>query len=327
MISVIIPVYNSSQTLSDCLDGVFSNKFENFEVIIVDDKSTDNSIEIAKNYECKIIELNENKGPAVAKNTGANSASGDILLFVDSDVILKDNALVNVDRLYKNDDKNVLQGIYSHEPDYNNITTQYQQSFYCYYTWKNKEKYTETLTSMCFAIKKFFFIESGGFNENIKKATAEDEEFGYNLINKNYKLLICRELSVEHKVNYNLQTFIKRAFKINIDTMRSFLRNKTYIKKVKQKNYTNVLIGIALLGLITLSFLANILYANNINFYIFCILNLIFLSLHLGFFKFIKDSKGLLKTCKIIPICYIDGLIMLLASVYGAITYIFGKKY
>ena len=86
MISVIIPNHNSNQTLSECLDAIFSNKVKNFEVIVVDDKSTDNSIEIAKNYDCKIIELSENKGPAFARNTGANSASGDVLLFIDSDI-------------------------------------------------------------------------------------------------------------------------------------------------------------------------------------------------------------------------------------------------
>ena len=49
MIAVIIPVYNSSQTLKECLDAVFSNKFEKFEVIVISDNSEDNSINIAKN--------------------------------------------------------------------------------------------------------------------------------------------------------------------------------------------------------------------------------------------------------------------------------------
>ena len=57
MISVIIPVYNSSQTLKRCLDAVFSNKFEKFEVIVISDNSKDDSIDIAKNYNCKIITI------------------------------------------------------------------------------------------------------------------------------------------------------------------------------------------------------------------------------------------------------------------------------
>ena len=127
MISVIVPIYNSNDTLSECLDGIFSNKVENFEVIVVDDKSTDNSVEIAKNYDCKIIELNENKGPAFARNTGANSATGDLLLFIDSDVIINSDALMNVNQLFENNKETIFQGIYSHKSNYKNISTQYQQ--------------------------------------------------------------------------------------------------------------------------------------------------------------------------------------------------------
>ena len=54
-ISVIIPVYNASLTLKECLDSVFESNYKNFEVIVVSDFSSDNSIEIAKNYKCKII--------------------------------------------------------------------------------------------------------------------------------------------------------------------------------------------------------------------------------------------------------------------------------
>ena len=124
MIAVIIPVYNSSQTLKKCLDAVFSNKFEKFEVIVISDNSEDNSIDIAKNYNCKIIELKQNKGPAFARNTGANSASGDILLFVDSDVIVKEDILMHVNKAFNNKEVNVVQGIYSHEPNYKNIINQ-----------------------------------------------------------------------------------------------------------------------------------------------------------------------------------------------------------
>ena len=158
MIAVIIPFYNSSQTLKKGLDAVFSNKFEKFEVILISDNSEDNSIDIAKNYNCKIIELKENKGPAFARNTGAYSALGDILLFVDSDVVVKKGSLMKVNDSFKDKEVNVVQGIYSHKPDYQNIITQYQQSFYCYYTWHEQSRYANTLASMCFAIRRETFF-------------------------------------------------------------------------------------------------------------------------------------------------------------------------
>ena len=327
MISVIIPSYNSGQTLTECLDAIFSNKFENFEVIIVSDKSTDNSIDIAKNYNCKIIELKENKGPAFARNTGAKSASGDILLFLDSDCIVKNDALINIDEIFKNKKANVVQGVYSHKPNYKSINTQYQQSFYCYYTWQENLDYTDSLTSMYFALKKETFIESEGFNINIKYATAEDEEFGYSLINRGYKISILKKLSVEHKVNYTLLQFIKRNFKAYIDTVRMHLRNKSYTTKAKQKNYSNTLIGIPIIGLIMLTLLLIVFYPSNIYFYIFFTLNIIFLWLHFRFINFVKKTKGALKAFRIIPICYLDTFLMLLGTLYGSIIYFLGKKY
>jgi len=327
VISVIIPSYNSASTIKDCLDGIFSNKFKNFEVIVVSDKSTDDSTDIAKKYNCRIIELEENKGPAFARNTGANSASGDILLFLDSDCIIKNDALMNIDEIFKNEKANVIQGVYSHKPNYKSINTQYQQSFYCYYTWQENLDYTDSLTSMYFALKKETFIECGGFNINIKYATAEDEEFGYALINKGYKISISRKLSVEHKVNYTLLKFIKRNFKAYIDTVRMHLRNKSYTTKAKQKNYSNTLIGIPIIGLIMLTLLLIVFYPSNIYFYIFFTLNIIFLWLHFRFINFVKKTKGALKAFRIIPICYLDTFLMLLGTLYGSIIYFLGKKY
>ena len=117
-ISIIIPVYNSSLTLNECLNSIFSSDYKNYEVIIVSDRSTDNSIAIAKEYKTKIIELSQNKGPALARNKGSESADGEILLFLDSDVIINKDSLNLIIDKFKIDDVNAIQGIYSHMPNY-----------------------------------------------------------------------------------------------------------------------------------------------------------------------------------------------------------------
>ena len=55
-ISIVIPVNNASLTLKECLDAIFDTNFKDFEVIVVSDNSTDDSVQIAKQYQCKIIE-------------------------------------------------------------------------------------------------------------------------------------------------------------------------------------------------------------------------------------------------------------------------------
>ena len=89
MISVIIPNYNDAETLPLCLEAVLSSECSNFEVIVVDDKSTDNSVEIINKYNVRLLMHNENQGQAAARNTGAKQAKGEILLFTDGDVCLK----------------------------------------------------------------------------------------------------------------------------------------------------------------------------------------------------------------------------------------------
>ena len=109
--------------------------------------------------------------------------------------------------------------------------------------------------------------------------------------------------------------------------MMSYLRNKTAMKKAKQKNYLNVIVRIPFLSLIIIMIFVIINYPDKLNFNLFLILNLIFLFLHLGFINFVKKSKGLFNAFKIIVICYLDTFLMLLGSFYGSFLYFFSRKY
>ena len=166
-ISVIVPAYNSSNTLEECLNAIFNSDYKNFEVILVSDNSTDNSVEIAKRYNCKILELKENMGPANARNLGVEASQGELLLFIDSDVIIKKDSLKFINNSFDNKDTNVVQGVYSHEPNYKSVFTQYQQSFYCHYTWNKSLDNVSTFTTSCCAIRKDIFEKSKKFNSKI----------------------------------------------------------------------------------------------------------------------------------------------------------------
>ena len=88
-LSIIIPSYNSIKTIDRCLSSVFKSKFKNYEVIVVSDNSNDRSNDIIKKYPCRLINLKKNVGAAAARNAGAKIAKSDILIFLDSDVIIK----------------------------------------------------------------------------------------------------------------------------------------------------------------------------------------------------------------------------------------------
>lgn len=103
--SIIIPVYNSENFISDCLNSILCQTYKNFEIILVDDRSTDKSPEIcdkfAENYpdNVKVIHCENNGGVAQARNVGLKNATGDYIGFTDNDDRWQfDYALDEIDR-------------------------------------------------------------------------------------------------------------------------------------------------------------------------------------------------------------------------------------
>ena len=87
-ISVIIPMYNRSKTIIECLDSVCAQTFKNIEIIVVDDFSTDNSVDLVSSYQdnrIKLIKLEKNSGAQVARNRGIIEAKREWIAFNDSD--------------------------------------------------------------------------------------------------------------------------------------------------------------------------------------------------------------------------------------------------
>lgn len=89
-VSVIVPMFNAEKYIDDCLRSIISQSLKNIEIIVIDDKSTDTSVEKVKRLarndtRIKLIRLKENSGPGIARNTGIRYASGKYCMFMDAD--------------------------------------------------------------------------------------------------------------------------------------------------------------------------------------------------------------------------------------------------
>jgi GT2 family glycosyltransferase len=82
--SVVVCVYNAESTIEDCLDGIAALDYPEYEVIVVDDGSTDDTAELASRYDVRLVRT-ENRGLSRARNTGIEAAKGDIVAFIDGD--------------------------------------------------------------------------------------------------------------------------------------------------------------------------------------------------------------------------------------------------
>lgn len=96
--SIIVPVYNVELYLADCLESILNQSYQDFEIICINDASTDQSYDILleyakKNKAIKLIDNCENRGLSASRNQGVDKAKGDYILFLDSDDMLCENAL------------------------------------------------------------------------------------------------------------------------------------------------------------------------------------------------------------------------------------------
>ena len=94
LISVIIPTFNRKHFLQKAIDSVLTQTYPYFELIVVDDGSEDNTVELVESYNADIVYISqENKGPAAARNRGVQAARSDLLTFLDSDDCFAKNKL------------------------------------------------------------------------------------------------------------------------------------------------------------------------------------------------------------------------------------------
>lgn len=137
-ISVIVPVYNVENYLRDCLDSIVTQRYDNYEIICVNDGSTDSSLRILNEYEEKYEKVRvvskENGGLSSARNCGIDNAMGDYLYFLDSDDMLADNDVLldmalhiqknNLDILYLDGESFYeSEELYKNNPWYENAYT------------------------------------------------------------------------------------------------------------------------------------------------------------------------------------------------------------
>lgn len=109
LVSIIMPLYNASQFVSQAIESVINQTHSNWEIIIVDDCSTDNSVAVVKEYTKKdkrivLLQLDSNSGPSIARNTAIKKATGRYIAFLDADDLwLEDKLTIQIKFMENND--------------------------------------------------------------------------------------------------------------------------------------------------------------------------------------------------------------------------------
>lgn len=207
-ISVIVPVFNGEKFLPSCLGALVSQSYQAYELIVVDDCSTDASAEISREKGARVLRMPRQSGPAGARNLAAHEAKGEILLFVDADVVVKPDTVERVAADFENPQIAAVFGSYDDEPAETNFISQYKNLFHRFVHQQSSSE-AETFWAGCGAVRREIFLAEHGFNaERYPRPAIEDIELGYRLRAKGYRILLDKQLHAKHLKRWTLKSML-----------------------------------------------------------------------------------------------------------------------
>jgi len=220
-VAVIVPVYNDGATLGLTLRTIEPDIIRfGWDFIVVDDVSTDDSAKIAEEYRAQVIRLEQNKGVATARNTGANATDADILIFVDADIKPQPETLFAMVNVLQNRPEIHSVGAYPLPGD---LSPQWSSHFVGLrsswgYHWDNNEdeRLFSSVQSECGAIRKKVFEKCGGFTERHSGVGMEEFHMGHVMEMNGFKNILLRAASYQH----HYKPLIKRCLTLIERTSR-----------------------------------------------------------------------------------------------------------
>ncbi len=202
--SIIIPTYNSAATLQLLLDSLKAQSISDFETIVVDDASLDNTADLVARYPVRYERLAQNRGPAAARNHAAGLAKGEWLVFADADTIFAPDTLERIRNALSGTDAAALIGTYAGKPANDGFLPRFKALWEWYshitrYAIEERELFSVTVwVPRPGVIRRSVFEELGGFDVRFSAADLEDVELGYRMVDKGYPIYFASSVRIAH---------------------------------------------------------------------------------------------------------------------------------
>jgi glycosyltransferase involved in cell wall biosynthesis len=197
-ISVIVPVHDGGDAFRACLSSLAACEPPAHELIVVVDGADSGSAALASAAGANVVQLASTVGPARARNIGAASTSGDVLLFVDADVVVPTTLIGRVAAyLQSAPDMAAVIGSYDAAPADPGFLSQYRNLLHHYVHQTGRED-ASTFWCGCGAIRRAIFLGADGFNGGFSDPSVEDIEFGYRLRRAGFRIRLAKDLQVTH---------------------------------------------------------------------------------------------------------------------------------
>ncbi len=220
MVSVIVPAYNEAKVLPDCLAALHEQTVsrETYEVILVDDGSTDQTAAVGEEWGVRVIRQAQ-QGPAAARNSGAQAACGELLLFTDADCAPAPDWIAEMVKPF--DDPAVVGVKGAYRTRQRTLVARFVQIEY-------EGKYErmqgagdiDFIDTYAAAYRRDVFLQTGGFDTQFPTASVEDQEFSFRLAEAGHRLVFNPHAVVFHRHPETWRAYWRRKFGVGFWKVR-----------------------------------------------------------------------------------------------------------
>jgi GT2 family glycosyltransferase len=211
----VVAVSNAPEDLAACLTGIRACRgAQEVEILVVDDASNDTCAtlirDLATQFGAKLIRLERRSGPAAARNAGAHISRGEILFFLDADVVphaecfeLAHSLLAGSEQEYA-----AVIGSYDTRPHDPGLVSQYRNLLHAY-VHQTSEGEVASFWTGCGAVRRPAFLAAGGFDAKFQFPSVEDVEFGSRLVRAGSRIALNPRIQVTHRKRWTLRSMLE----------------------------------------------------------------------------------------------------------------------
>lgn len=295
-LSVVVPVRNGGRDFEHCLRRLRDSVDSDFELIVVDDASVDDSAAVARRAGAIVIHNSSPQGPAAARNLGAKAARAPLIFFLDADVAVHPQTVsLALGRFKADPGLSALIGSYDDKPAAPGLVSQYRNLLHHFVhqqgQFENDVRPAHTYWTGCGMIRRDVFLEFGGFDPRLYPRPAiEDIELGYRLARAGHRIVLARDVLATHFKRWTLAEMVRTdVFRRGVPWMLLIKRTGTIETDLNVKAGQKAcvaLTGLAILAAILSPFYPAAAFGSG-----FSLLGI--MALNRDFFEFLTRRKGL----------------------------------
>jgi glycosyltransferase involved in cell wall biosynthesis len=265
-------------------------------------------------------------GPAAARNLGARVAEGDIIFFIDSDVMVRTDTIHRMVESFRDPEVDGVVGVQATDMRHRDLVSQYK-NIWMRWTYVRQTGDVPLFYTTAAAIRREAFLRAGGFDQGYANPNVEDTAFGQKLARLGIRVRVEPELEVEHVKRYSLLGLLRTDFMRAVSLARLTLRqrgdlgrNNTsvptgYVASIPLVGFGAVVLVVgALLGVPGLVVAALATLAGVV-------------ALNREFLSAIRETEGWGRAVAAAPLLWLELLVAGIGGAVGVVSYVFGRRY